>query len=179
VLERVPTRILVHGRPAREAEAAARGSGTRVVRTAEGGSFDFGPLELDVLWPPRERLGGPPRDPNLDALVLAARFRGWDALLPADAEQEATHLDPGPVDVLKVAHHGSDDAGLESLLERSVPRVALLSVGAGNGYGHPTDATLATLAEHGVCVLRTDLDGAVAVELGPAGVVAHPACSSR
>jgi competence protein ComEC len=173
VLERVPTRILVHGRPAREAEAAARGSGARVVRTAEGGSFDFGPLELDVLWPPRERLRAPPVDPNLDALVLAVRFRGYDALLPADAEEEATHLDPGPIDVLKVAHHGSDDAGLESLLERSVPRVALISVGHGNSYGHPTESTLATLAERGVCVLRTDVDGSVTAEIGAAGVVAY------
>ena len=71
-----------------------------------------------------------------------------------------------------MAHHGSDDAGLDALLDRSVPRVALIGVGAGNSYGHPTDATLATLAEHGVCVLRTDLDGTSTVEVGPAGVSA-------
>ncbi len=175
VLERVPTKLLVHARRAPEAEAAASGAGTRVVRTAEGGTFDFGALRLDVLWPPRDRLRAPPADPNLDAIVLAARFRGYAALLPADAEQEATHLDPGPIDVLKVAHHGSDDAGLEALLERSVPRVALLSVGAGNGYGHPTGATLTTLAARGTCVLRTDLDGAVTAELGPEGVTAYGA----
>jgi competence protein ComEC len=175
VLERTRTRLLVHARPAPGAVAAARGAGTRVVRTAEGGTFEFGALRLDVLWPPRERLRGPPRDPNLDGLVLRARFGDWDALLPADAEQETTHLDPGPIDVLKIAHHGSDDAGLEALLERSVPRVALLSVGAGNGYGHPTDGTLAALAEHGVCVLRTDLDGPVTAELGPDGVLAYGA----
>ena len=59
-------------------------------------------------------------------------------LLTADAEAEAVPLDPGPVDVLKVAHHGSDDAGLGALLDRTAPRLAVISVGAGNPYGHPT-----------------------------------------
>ena len=94
-------------------------------------------------------------------------------LLTGDAEAEATHLDPGPFDVLKVAHHGSEDAGLDALLDRSVPRVALIEVGAGNTYGHPTDATLTTLAEHGVCTLRTDLDGDLTVALGPGGITAE------
>ena len=70
-------------------------------------------------------------------------------LLTADAEAEAVPIDAGPIDVLKVAHHGSDDAGLDALLDRSVPRLAVISVGAGNPYGHPTPGTLATLAEHG------------------------------
>ena len=71
-------------------------------------------------------------------------------LLTADAEAESTPIDPGPVDVLKVAHHGSDDAGLGDLLERTLPRLAVISVGEDNPYGHPTAATLATLAAHGV-----------------------------
>ncbi len=165
---------LVHARPAPALEAAARGAGARVRSTAEGSSFDFGRLELDVLWPPREP-GPADHDPNLDSLVMVARFAGYGALLTGDAEEEATHIDPGPIDVLKVAHHGSDDAGLGTLLDRSVPRVALIGVGAGNGYGHPTESTLATLADHGVCALRTDLDGASTVELGPGGVLARTA----
>jgi competence protein ComEC len=172
VLERFPAGELVHARPAPEAEAVARGTGARVVRTAEGGTFEFGRLELDVLWPPRDHLQRPVENRNFDAIVLAARFDGYDALLTADAEQEVTHLDPGPIDVLKVAHHGSDDAGLEDLIARSAPQVALISVGAANSYGHPTPGTMATLAAHGVCVLRTDLDGPVSVDLGPAGVAA-------
>ncbi len=82
-------------------------------------------------------------------------------LLSADAEAESVPIDPGPVDVLKVAHHGSEDAGLDALLDRTVPRLAVISVGAGNPYGHPTTATLATLAAHHVPVLRTDSDGTI------------------
>lgn len=170
VLDRMDVGELVHARPAPELQSMARGSGAKIVRVAEGSELRFGRLELDVIWPPRERLADPSPEKNFDAIVMVARFAGYGALLSADAEQEVTHLDPGPLDVLKVAHHGSDDAGLESLLERSVPRIALIGVGAENSYGHPTGATIATLAGHGVCVLRTDLDGAATVELGVGGM---------
>ena len=173
VLETAQVGELIHARPVPELEASARAAGARVLRTAEGSSFEFGRLGIDVLWPPRD--GALTSDPNLDSMVLRAGFEGYDALLTGDAEAEGTHLDPGPLDVLKVAHHGSDDAGLEGLLERSVPRVALIGVGADNTYGHPTPTTIGTLAEHGICTLRTDLDGAATVELGPAGVAAWTA----
>ncbi len=86
------------------------------------------------------------QDPNQLALVIEARWRDFGMLLTADAEAEAVPIDPGPVDVLKVAHHGSDDAGLGPLLDRTRPQLAVISVGEGNPYGHPTAATLATLA---------------------------------
>ncbi len=86
-------------------------------------------------------------------------------LLTADAEAESVPLDPGPLDVLKVAHHGSDDAGLAALLERTRPRLAVISVGADNPYGHPTPATIATLARHRVPTLRTDEEGEIVIEV--------------
>ena len=82
--------------------------------------------------------------------MLLARWGRFTMLLSADAEAETTPIDPGPLDALKVAHHGSDDAGLADLLERTEPRIAMISVGEGNPYGHPTAGTLATLASHGV-----------------------------
>ena len=77
-------------------------------------------------------------------------------LLTGDAEAEAVPMDPGPIDVLKVAHHGSEDAGLGELLDRSVPKLAVISVGAGNSYGHPTGATLSKFRAHDVPTMRTD-----------------------
>ena len=111
-------------------------------------------------------IGSAPPDPdeaNPRSLVLLARWRGFRMLLCADAEAEAMPLDPGPIDVLKVAHHGSEDAGLGELLERSRPRLAVISVGDSNPFGHPTATTLATLEGHGVPVLRTDLHGSVSL----------------
>jgi len=147
------------------AEVAAAGVPSR--RLARGGELRSGGLRLDVLWPPAELLVGSHagEDPNQLALVLLARWRRFSMLLTADAEAETTPIEPGPIDVLKVAHHGSDDAGLGDLLDRTRPRLAVISVGAENPFGHPTAATLSTLASHGVPTLRTDRDGTVVLEM--------------
>jgi competence protein ComEC len=136
-----------------------------VERVAEGSEIDSGALRLVVLWPSRTALDAAYRgeDPNRLALVTVARWHGFSMLLTADAEAESVPLDPGPVDVLKVAHHGSADAGLGELLARTVPRLAVISVGAGNPYGHPAASTLADLAAAAVPVLRTDRSGDVVI----------------
>ena len=146
------------------AEVAAAGIPRR--RLTRGSELRSGGLRLDVLWPPAELLVGSHagEDPNQLALVMLARWRRFSMLLTADAEAEATPIEPGPIDVLKVAHHGSDDAGLGDLLDRTRPRLAVISVGAGNPFGHPTAATLATLASHDIPTLRTDRDGTVVLE---------------
>ena len=130
---------------------------------ASGSLIRSGALHLEVLWPPPELLGSSHAgaDPNQLAIVALARWHYFSMLLTADAEAESVPFDPGPVDVLKVAHHGSDDAGLDDLLDRTRPRLAVISVGEDNPFGHPTPSTLATLASHGIPVLRTDLEGTI------------------
>jgi len=158
---------LIFARLGREPLRLASATGATPVRATSGTEVRSGALRLEVLWPPRDLVGSPrsETDPNRLSLVLLARWHGFSMLLTGDAEAEAVPLDPGPVDVLKVAHHGSDDAGLAALLERVDPRLAVISVGAGNPYGHPTAATLRTLVRHGVPYLRTDEDGEVAIDV--------------
>jgi competence protein ComEC len=147
----------------------ARAAGVAPRRIAAGGELQSGRLHLEVLWPPPELLAmpRPGDDPNRLALVLLLRWRDFSMLLAADAEAEATPLDPGPLDALKVAHHGSEDAGLDDLLDRTRPSLAIVSVGEGNPFGHPTAATLTTLAARGVRTLRTDRDGTVVLDVRP------------
>lgn len=166
-LGRLPIDRLVYGRLDRRFLAAARDDGARPEQVAAGTTLRSGSLRLEVLWPPGELLAedAPGTDPNLLALVIRARWRRFTMLLTADAEAESTPLDPGPIDVLKVAHHGSDDAGLGPLLDRIRPRLAVISVGADNPYGHPTPGTLATLAAHHLPTLRTDLDGTIEIDV--------------
>jgi competence protein ComEC len=162
-----PVARLIYGRLGRQSLLAARAAGVTPVQVAAGGEVRSGSLRLEVLWPPETLLAepAPDADPNQLALVLLVRWRDFTMLLSADAEAEAVPIDPGPVDVLKVAHHGSDDAGLGALLDRTRPRLAVISVGAGNPYGHPTAGTLATLARHRVRTLRTDRDGTVVIDV--------------
>jgi competence protein ComEC len=169
LLGAMPVERLLFARVRRGLLARADAAGAAVERVAAGQVLRSGALRLQVLWPPPELATAPAvagADPNQLALVLEARWRHFSMLLTADAEAEAVPLDPGPVDVLKVAHHGSDDAGLAGLLERTRPQLAVISVGEGNSYGHPTAGTLKTLAQHRVPTLRTDEDGTVVIEVG-------------
>lgn len=149
---------------------AARTAGAAPLRVAEGSELRSGSLRLQVLWPPAVPMGGAGSDdPNAHTLVLLARWRRFEMLLTGDAEAEAAPIDPGPVDVLKVAHHGSADAGLPELLEHAAPRLAVISVGAGNPFGHPDPGTIAALASRGVRILRSDRSGTVTLEVGREG----------
>jgi competence protein ComEC len=96
------------------------------------------------------------------------------ALLTADAESDVlAGLDLGPVDVLKVSHHGSADPGLPALLERLRPRLAAIEVGRRNVYRHPAAATVRALRAAGAAVVRTDRDGSVSVEPAAGGLRIH------
>ena len=120
--------------------AAARG---RQLTPTAGQVITVGGLRFEVLWPPArrpgERLDGNPNDRAVVARLEAGSF---SMLLSADAESNITGaLALEPVDVLKVAHHGSADPGLPALLTRLKPRVAAIEVGRDNRYGHPTAET--------------------------------------
>ncbi len=159
---------LLYARASPMMSGAARSAGLDPERVAAGSRLRSGDLRLSVLWPPRELLRGPPAstEPNALALVLLARWHGFRLLLTGDAEAELATVHPGDVDVLKVAHHGSADAGLPALLAEATPELAVISVGAGNPYGHPDPATLDALEQAGVPVARTDLDGEVVISAG-------------
>jgi competence protein ComEC len=142
----------------------ARRRGVPLVIGRAGATYRIGALRLRILWP--EDAGLASEDPNENAVVLLASYGTTDVLLTADAESGVTSRLPlRPVEVLKVAHHGSEDSGLPDLLRILRPRVAVISVGARNDYGHPRPETLAALAESpGLTTFRTDRDGRVIVE---------------
>ncbi|WP_328851842.1 ComEC/Rec2 family competence protein [Micromonospora globbae] len=146
---------------------AADGGDARLLTATAGTTYRAGGAELVVLGPPYP-LRGTRSDPNNNSLVLRATVRGVRLLLPGDAETEEQRalLDRVPhdvlrADVLKVAHHGSAYQDPE-FLDAVRPAVALVPVGAGNDYGHPSPGLLARLARNGARVLRTDVDGDVA-----------------
>jgi competence protein ComEC len=147
-----------------EAVAAARERRVPVREVRSGSEFRAGGLVLRVLWPPDAGL--PSEDPNLNAVVLVASFGEIDVFLPADAESDVTsHLSKQAVEVMKVAHHGSADPGLDDELRVLRPRIAVISAGRNNDYGHPRPETLAALSGVSELALyRTDTDGRVVVE---------------
>ncbi|NEA17915.1 ComEC/Rec2 family competence protein [Streptomyces halstedii] len=142
-----------------------------VVPAVPGERRRLGPLDWQVLWPAPQVAGAPLyflTEPNDSSLTLFVRSGALTLLLLGDLEPPAQQgvLRRYPalprVDVLKVAHHGSayQDAGL---LRTARPRLAVISCGTDNPYGHPAARTVEALTAAGARVLRTDIDGAIAV----------------
>jgi competence protein ComEC len=147
-------------------EAAARRHGVPFTTTFVGATYQVGDVWLEVIGPVRT-FTATRSDPNNNSLVLRAIIRGVSVLLTGDAENTAQHALLGAgialgADVLKVPHHGSSFSEPD-FLDAVHPRVAIVEVGLGNDYGHPNAGVLRHLREHGARVLRTDLDGDVAV----------------
>ncbi|MET7436762.1 ComEC/Rec2 family competence protein, partial [Streptomyces sp. NPDC005568] len=140
-----------------------------VTRAAAGERRRTGDLDWRVVWPPPGP-APPAEGPNDASVALLVRSAGLSLLLLGDLEpvaQQALLRSPGgaglgAVDVLKVAHHGSAYQDPE-LIRRVAPRLALISCGEDNPYGHPAPSTVAALRSGGAAVMRTDKDGAIAV----------------
>ena len=134
-------------------------------------SSQYGPVQIDVLSPNPSLIsrnahqGG--SDINNSSIAALITIDGLRIFAAGDIEPETQGeilRDFGikPVDILKVAHHGSSHQDPE--LERALrPRIALISVGVGNPYGHPSLATIGRLGQLGARTYRTDLDGAISL----------------
>ena len=146
--------------------------GVATVKLAAGDHVQLDDASASVLWP---RAGEVPLHPansgnavNDVSIVFDIRFGQRRFLLTGDIEQE---IDPEilaegvggkgqpRVDLLKVAHHGSKTASTDAFLHAVQPRVAFVSAGIGNPYGHPAPSTIQRLKDAGAEVLRTDTDG--------------------
>ncbi|MEU1044688.1 ComEC/Rec2 family competence protein [Streptomyces sp. NPDC005897] len=163
--------------PADQAEFVHRQAATRHIplrHAAAGEQRRSGPLSWQVVWPPASppttTAPGTEGGPNDASVTLLVRTGGIRLLLLGDLEPPAQQeLARSPaaallegVDVMKVAHHGSAHQDF-AFLRKVAPRLALISCGEDNTYGHPAPGTVAALRAQGATVLRTDRDGAVAV----------------
>jgi len=119
------------------------------------------------LWPEISPANAAATAKNNDSLVLRLKYRNKTLLLPGDAEKQVEHaiLEENRADlhadVLKVGHHGSKNSTTQEFLDAVAPRVAIISSGEDNPYGHPSPELLERLQASGARVLRTDRDGAV------------------
>ena len=154
------------------AKAQAALKGVEMIKAVRGMSARVGPLTIRVLWPTLsatsfEEMPGDGSQINNSSIAILITSDAFSLFAGGDLEppvQEILVKDVGPVDIYKVCHHGSryQDLAFMSALH---PRISIISVGAGNTYGHPAVQTLEALARLGSEVLRTDIDGAIAVQV--------------
>jgi competence protein ComEC len=146
----------------------ARKAGTAWARVHPDDSLNVDGVVLRFLAPDSAWTAGL-SDPNLASTIVLVRVGEVRILLVGDAERPeedwlvARYGESLRADVLKVGHHGSSTSSSGPFLDAVQPRLALVSVGLGNSYGHPSPDVMATLAARGAQVLRTDRLGTIVV----------------
>jgi competence protein ComEC len=144
-------------------DARLRAARVRRRTVFAGNETTWDGVRLRVLAPPRP-VRAPWRTRNDDSLVVLAEFGQVRLLLTGDIEAPAeAALAPAEAAVLKVPHHGSRSSSTPGLLKGTSPRVALLSVGGRNRFGHPHPDVVDRYRIAGIRLFRTDRDGAVSV----------------
>jgi competence protein ComEC len=123
-------------------------------------------VTLDILWPPPIAAGQGPGDVNNSSIVLRVEYGTGSALFTGDMEEEEEHalLASGQdvsATILKVGHHGSKTSSGTGFLMAVGPRVAVISCGRGNSYGHPHPMILKRFETLGIPVRVTAEEGSV------------------
>lgn len=144
--------------------AEARARRIPIVEETQGRKFDWDGVNGKVLWPADN--SAVTKASNDDSLVMRIQDGTESFLLPGDIEKRVENelVDeqaPLRADFLKVPHHGSKTSSTDAFVGAVAPKVAVVSVGEGNQFGHPVDAVVERYAAAGTRFLRTDRDGAV------------------
>jgi len=136
----------------------------------------------EVIWPTVEVINSskPINESKVNefSVIQVITFGNFKALLTGDAGaivEDQIAKDAGDIDILKVPHHGSKTAMTDYFLSATKPELAVISVGAKNSYGHPTQITLGLLENHNAKILRTDKNGEVEITTDGKNYWVYPA----
>ena len=150
--------------------------GSEVLCAKQGDTYRFGECSLTSLNDCRGKADYVKDSENDNSIVLLLRYKGFSALFTGDltsnkevliAEQAASYgIDS--LSLLKVAHHGSKYSSGEKFLSTVKPQAAVISCSANNSYGHPHAETVERIEAVGAVLFRTDISGAVTVEIDEA-----------
>jgi beta-lactamase superfamily II metal-dependent hydrolase len=137
--------------------------GLKTIKAVPGNTYALGGASFTILAPNAQY-----NDLNETSVVIRLVYKHRSFLFTGDAskESEADMLAKGyelQSDVLKVGHHGSDTATSDAFLKAVKPKIAVISVGAGNIYGLPDDSVIEKLNASGAKVLRTDYNGTIVI----------------
>lgn len=180
VMRAVPTRIVLDSGVPNATKnyedflKAVKASRARLVTAEPGQTFDLGGGAIMTVLAPikpfftKEQLRAGGNEPNANSVVTRLDYGDFSILLTGDAEAqtEARMINAGlqlAANVLKVGHHGSRYATSDQFIARVGARDAIISDGADNRYGHPSQETLDRLRAARINVYRTDLQGEISI----------------
>jgi competence protein ComEC len=131
----------------------------------------IGLFEFDVVWPPTDSDTVSEDEENKNSVGGILKWKEWSMFLSGDMESDAEQklvwreVFNRPVTVLKVSHHGSKTATSQELLDVLKLKMAVISVGKNNRFGHPTTEVLEGLKNIGAEIKRTDNDGEIILNI--------------
>ena len=143
---------------------------SEIVTVQKGLVSQIAGIKFEILWPENttrnfEAMPGDGSQINNSSIAMLVTTPDWSIFTAGDLEPPAQHeilRSVRIVDIYKVCHHGSKYQD-EELMSALSAQIAVISVGAKNSYGHPAPETIASLTRLGTQVVRTDIDGAVAI----------------
>lgn len=140
-------------------------SNANVINPKQGDKFYLGDAKIEILWPKVYRNGVD----NDNSIVVKISYGNMSFLFPADASKnvEDQLIYSGynlKSDVLMLGHHGSKYSSSKEFLKEVNPKLAIISVGKNNRYGHPSNEVLNLLNKKNIKILRTDFDGNIIIK---------------
>lgn len=153
----------------KELENIAKKQKINVMYFSKGNAINIDNTYIKCLWPIKNAGG---IDKNGQSLVLKIKNEKISILFTGDLTKESEKMivlkegsEIENVDILKVAHHGSNDSTCEEFLNIVNPKIALISCGENNNYGHPGEETLERMIALGTKIYRTDDDGGITITI--------------
>ncbi|PMC82617.1 ComEC/Rec2 family competence protein [Anaerococcus hydrogenalis] len=140
-------------------------SNANIVYPKKGDEFNISDANIQILWPNEYKKGVD----NDNSIVVKLRYGNMSFLFPADA---STNVEDQLIysgfnlksDVLMLGHHGSKYSTSKQFLKEVDPKLAVISVGKNNRYGHPSSRVLKILNDKNIKILRTDKDGDISIK---------------
>jgi len=138
-----------------------------------GESLDLGSVKLNILWPKKPFVFS---DFNNNSLVIMVEYKSFKCLLAADVTEpvelklirEYGNLE---ANILKVAHHGANDATSQKFLEAVNPDIAIISISGQSKYGYPPSPVIERIKASGSLIYRTDKHGDIVVTIDNKGKI--------
>ncbi len=151
-----------------EWESLLKEKNPKIIFARAGEEIDSGNVSLSILYPFDYLVGKEFKNVNDTSVVSLLKFHNLSFLFTGDiyedAEKKIIDRNQFQADVLKVAHHGSKTSTSDIFLEKIKPKIAAISVGKNNHYGHPAKEVIERLRSHKIEIFRTDNKGDIKIK---------------
>ncbi len=193
VLENIKVKKIVIGIQSKKSELytkvlkLAKEKNIPIITLVSGDIISLGDVKFKVLFPDEETIIND--DLNNNSLVIRLDYYNTSVLFTGDIEKETEKLminksktydekniNDLDVDILKVAHHGSNTSTTEEFIKIVDPKIALIGVGENNKFGHPSNIVLKRIECMNSLIFRTDRDGEINIILNKNGIVKIKKC---